>query len=540
MSKKEDTSALKVIVTTIAALGGATVVGLAALYYVYRDHAYGTRKRPDLITVPGSKALTGNLSDLAAHLGDRLEFQYGLYKQFGKIIYATVPGRNIIYDFDVNDLQRILSEPYIYAKSEAAMVNARPLLGHGIFSANFDEWRLQRKVACEYLLSCAEESAFTSKNFTILANIFTVNNFKTHFMSGFVEETKLLLSHLQAAGDQGAIIDLQDLLLRGTLDAFCQLGCGKTVDALKMTATIQDGVYTLPNVPFMTVFDSLMTVTIERTFNPIWGITERFNGDSAEIVAEKRANPRDPSKKMDLIDFFLETSNADGTPFSDEYLRDVIINFVVGGRDTTAQTLSWCFWCLSQHPAEYKKLQDEVQAVLGDEEITYEKVKELKYCLACFLETLRIHSNVPVARKQAVQDDVLPSGTKVMKGDYLEYSPWIMGRQTELWGADALEWKPARWIDSSGSVINPSPFVFPNFNAGPRQCLGINMAKQEGVVFLASIVRHFDRFELVNEDDPKKWAVFSDDPFLRRGRYGVAATLSMRSAVHFKLHRKTV
>ena len=70
--------------------------------------------------------------------------------------------------------------------------------------------------------------------------------------------------------------------------------------------------------------------------------------------------------------------------------------------------------------------------MLGTHPITYESLKDLKYCLAVFNETLRLHSNVAVARKQAVKDDVLPSGTKVYKGEYVEYSPWIMVRSSSV------------------------------------------------------------------------------------------------------------
>ncbi|TPX34814.1 hypothetical protein SmJEL517_g02535 [Synchytrium microbalum] len=518
-------------VATVAAIGaGAIAVGIGALYWTYRDHAWGSRRRTDLPNLEGAKPLLGNIGQFAAHIGDRLEWRYELFEKYGKIFYGTQPNRSIIFNYDMRDLAHVLSDPYNYIKGPLVK-NSAEFLGHGIFASDAEEWRIQRKTA---------------------ANIFTVQNFRNNFMAMFSDESVLLVEHIQNAAQQKAIVDLQDLLLRSTLDSFALLSMGKTVGAMKMRGEVHDGIYRMPNVEFMNAFDSLNEFTVRRNVKAFWPITDRLNGTyskmqewkkylddfAAEVVKEKRANKAAGRKvsnmRMDLLDFFMENSNEDGSPLSDEYFRDVVVNFILAGRDTTAQTLSWTFWRLAQNPKEFAKLRAEINQVWSGDVLTYDQLKDLKYCLAVFMESLRLHANVPTGRKQAVKDDVLPSGTKVYKGDFIEWSSWIMARETELWGADAHEWKPERWIDKNGSVIKPNQFQFPQFNAGPRICLGMNMAQQEGVVFLATIARKFD-LELVKEDEKAKWAVWNEDPLLRKGRYDVAATLSMKGGVHFKV-----
>jgi cytochrome P450 len=170
--------------------------------------------------------------------------------------------------------------------------------------------------------------------------------------------------------------------------------------------------------------------------------------------------------------------------------------FTIAGRDTTAQTLTWVFWNLANNPEVEKKARAEVQAVLNGKEPDYESIKELKYLNAIFNETLRLQANVPGNILTCTKDTVLAgTGTQVYRGDLVQYSPWVMvrcpyidsslwnltltfaifqGRMTSIWGPDAEEFKPERWIDEKGSLKKENQFKWPVFKAGPRICLGMN------------------------------------------------------------------
>jgi len=66
--------------------------------------------------------------------------------------------------------------------------------------------------------------------------------------------------------------------------------------------------------------------------------------------------------------------------------------------------------------------------------------------------------------KICVHDDVLPDGTKIHKGEWFTWSSWVMGRSERVWGPDAKEYKPSRWIDTE----KPSQGKFNSFHVGPR------------------------------------------------------------------------
>ena len=92
---------------------------------------------------------------------------------------------------------------------------------------------------------------------------------------------------------------------------------------------------------------------------------------------------------------------------------------------------------------------------------------------------LRLHPSVPVDIKFAVKDDTLPDGTFIPKGSTVIYSPYAMGRSKEIWGADALEFKPERFLSGEGSNVEPSQYKYTTFNAGYRLCLGKPLAMLE-------------------------------------------------------------
>merc|ERR1712151_374515 len=112
---------------------------------------------------------------------------------------------------------------------------------------------------------------------------------------------------------------------------------------------------------------------------------------------------------------------------------------------------------------------------------------------------LRLYPPVPADPKVAAVDDTLPDGTFVPKGSEIAYLPYSMGRLEELWGPDAEAFRPERWIP----FIQPSPFKFPVFQAGPRICLGMNMAILEVKITTVLILQHF-KVELV-ADQPSSY-----------------------------------
>ncbi|KAJ3192292.1 Cytochrome P450 52A3 [Irineochytrium annulatum] len=317
-----------------------------------------------------------------------------------------------------------------------------------------------------------------------------------------------LIRKLGEAADAGSAVDLHLYFHSFTMDTFGKIGFGEDLRTLDT-----------PNSPpaFATAFDSTLEVMTMRFINFAWYWSETLgfgpNLRKHVAVIDKFAQERIERRKdmrrrgveganKDLLDFFMDAKKEDGNPLSDRQLRDVILNMILAGRDTTAQALSWTFLELVRNPAVVTKLREEGERVLGSRRIpTFDEIAKLRYANAVFMENQRLHPSVPANVKVAVKEDILPGGIHIPANTEICWLPYAMGRHPNLWGADALEFKPERWLDKDGSVKRVSPYLACGFNAGPRVCLGQQMATVEGIMAMLGLVNEFD-FETVQKDMP--------------------------------------
>ncbi|CAI0544384.1 unnamed protein product [Linum tenue] len=117
---------------------------------------------------------------------------------------------------------------------------------------------------------------------------------------------------------------------------------------------------------------------------------------------------------------------------------------------------------------------------------------EMHYLTSAVYETLRLFPPVQFDSKFALNDDVLPDGTIVRKGDRVTYHPYAMGRMESIWGPDRLEFRPERWLNDDGLFVPRSPYEYPVFQGGSRVCLGKEMAIVEMKTVILAVIRRFN------------------------------------------------
>ncbi|KAJ3356195.1 hypothetical protein HDU83_001774 [Entophlyctis luteolus] len=383
----------------------------------------------------------------------------------------------MIFINNPKDVEHILK-----TKFSGPMFHARvqDVLGEGIFNSDGEQWKAQRKTA---------------------ANIFNVKNFKDFVSTVFTSEMETFSTILSEYATSGEQFNLQEILFKFTLDSFTKIGFGIDLESMQSKTPL----------PFALAFDSAQTRMLLRFFTPLWKLHESLSGIGNEHAANVRTI-RDFGKSFiskrqqegtigvgdDLLSLLTKVTDHDGNQPSENLLIDYVLNFIIAGRDTTAQALSWAFFLLHQNPRTQDALLKEIKTVLGGMNPTYEQIKnEMPYANAVFHETLRLYPSVPVELKQANENDTLPDGTVVPKGVAVCWSNYCMGRTPRIWGADAKEFRPERWLEMEKQ---PSPFDYAVFNAGPRVCLGKSMAELEGVFVLVSVVQKF-QIELMEPKD---------------------------------------
>lgn len=210
-------------------------------------------------------------------------------------------------------------------------------------------------------------------------------------------------------------------------------------------------------------------------------IVETYMNDA---VSDRKETPSD-----DLMSRFMKKRDADGKPISAAVIQRIILNFILAGRDTSSVALSWFFWLIMNNPKVEEKIIKELTMVLEEtrggerrrwteDPLDFGEADRLVYLKAALAETLRLYPSVPQDFKQAVSDDVLPDGTVVPAGSTVTYSIYSVGRVETIWGEDCLEFKPERWLSVRGDRFEPPKdgFMFVAFNAGPRTCLGKDLA----------------------------------------------------------------
>ncbi|KAL0381556.1 UNVERIFIED_CONTAM: Alkane hydroxylase MAH1 [Sesamum angustifolium] len=204
---------------------------------------------------------------------------------------------------------------------------------------------------------------------------------------------------------------------------------------------------------------------------------------------------------VDLLTSYM-TMEDDGTQThdlkcDDKFLRDTILNLMIAGRDTTSSALTWFIWLVSTHPEVEKRIRDELKSFLpaGEREkwrvFGVEETKKLVYMHGAICEALRLYPPVPFQHKEPVEPDILPSGHFVEPTMKVMFSLYAMGRMESVWGEDCLEFKPERWISDRGSIKHEPSYKFLAFNAGPRTCLGKEVAFAQVKAVAATLIHNY-------------------------------------------------
>lgn len=210
------------------------------------------------------------------------------------------------------------------------------------------------------------------------------------------------------------------------------------------------------------------------------------------------------------MSLFLDQHLRDGSDlqaFEPRLLSDIVLNFLAAGRDTTSAALTWFFYAMAQNPQVGRKLRQElaykVPTLVNGELLapSLKQLQDLPYLEAAVKESLRLYPTIPANIREANQDVVLCDGTFIRKGTTVNFPSYALGRMEWVWGPDARQFRPERWIDdATGKVISVSPYKFNVFLAGSRVCMGKGLAIAQIMMVAAGLLSRF-HFEIVPGQD---------------------------------------
>jgi cytochrome P450 len=178
----------------------------------------------------------------------------------------------------------------------------------------------------------------------------------------------------------------------------------------------------------------------------------------------------------------------DGVGLNATEVRDEVITIFMAGHETTAVTMTWVWYLLSQHPAEETELHEELDAVLAGRIPTVEDLPNLPYTKMVIEEAMRVYPPAPgISIREAKEADEL-CGFKVTPGLQVMVAPWILHRHRRLWD-DPERFDPTRFSKES-SEKRPR-FAYLPFGGGPRICIGATLAMTEAILILAVLAQRF-------------------------------------------------
>lgn len=376
-----------------------------------------------------------------------------------------------------------------YPKGKRFSAILGDLLGNGIFTADGRAWHNQRKAA-----SLALGGASVRK----------------HAFDVVTKEVKTRLVPLLSSV-QGSV-DLQEVFSKFAFSTICKISFGLDPEEMELP---------LPLSEYMAAFDSASRLSALRatvTIPFVWKLKRFLNIGSEkelkqaiEMVNELATAVIITRGKLDSKnnhDFLSRVMQAtDGKAMDDLYLRDVVVSFLLAGKDTVASGLAAFFLLLSKNPSALCTIREEISHVTNgktDYEMGHDDIKSMHYMHAALHESMRLIPPVPFDSKFAAGDDTLPDGTEITKGTRVTCHSYAMARMKSVWGPDCNEFRPERWLSKDGVFKPESPYKYPVFQAGLRVCLGRELALMEMKTVIASVLREFNvEVVLKNGDLPR-------------------------------------
>jgi cytochrome P450 len=337
----------------------------------------------------------------------------------------------------------------------------RPLLGDGLFISDGDTWK-QRRRAVTPIVHVGRMSLF--------APIFV--------------EAALEAEARWATTEQ---IDALSEMARLTAEVICRALFGRTLGQAR-ARQIVDGFSAYQRHVGQIDLVSLLGL-------PAW--TPRIRGPllaraagrvkaTINEILDAHLAERDRAEDS-MVDRLLRSVDDEGRPFSRDAVRNEVATLFMAGHETTANTLAWAWYLLSQAPEAERRLHEELDRVLGGRPPSLSDLPDLPYTRAVIEETLRLYPPVPLLAREAGRDEVL-RGRRVTAGSLIIVVPWLLHRHKRYW-SEPDSFMPERFLPGAPT---PDKAVYLPFSLGPRVCAGLAFGLTEAILCLATLARRFE------------------------------------------------
>ncbi|PIL34523.1 cytochrome P450 [Ganoderma sinense ZZ0214-1] len=515
--------------TLLLGAAGAVVIPYT-LWWIFGD--YLLRSPLDNLPGPAPSFLTLDVGEAAVRQAWKFWAKHA--KTYGPVslIYGLL-GRRVLVIHDPKALHTVMvKDQEFYTNSVAPSNDFSVLLGPGLLSTTGMQHKRQRK---------------------LLNPVFSVAHLRdmVQIFYNVAHKAQKAISTRVPADGTAEVLDVNGWMARITLEMLGQAGLGYSFDnfvedstdpygeSLRMFFPAQSR-FLLFGALVMMLSYVMSDAALRRFFSiiPLKGLQDimdisvTMRRRSQEIIEEKKAALRmgddvmlqEVGEGKDLMSICLKANMAasEGERLSDEELIAQMSTFTLAGMDTTSNALSRILHVLAQHPDAQEKLRAELVEAQGgpdgDADMSYDALDKLPYLDAVCRETLRVFAPVSLSGRVATRDSVIPFANPVRGRDGKDMHEVVVPKgmvvithyqasnsDPALWGEDAEEWKPERWLAPLPSAVEDAriPGVYSNlmtFAAGSRSCILLTLTCSFLVeVVLAVLLPKFS-FEVTDQE----------------------------------------
>ncbi|KAJ7688249.1 cytochrome P450 [Mycena rosella] len=397
------------------------------------------------------------------------------------------------------------SERSVYVKTENDRLFIDKIFGRGIVWAEGDVHKRQRK---------ALTPGFSNAAIRRLTSVFYDSTYKL----------KTLWDTMLETTSDGGIIEVQEWMNRIALDSIGIAGFSHDfhyLDGQNSAVTAAFKALQIAETSFLSKLMFILSLTFPFLMNIptprmrlFWELRRSLNVIAERLYAntrsEKDGDVAEELTDQSVIGLLLkaEVSDAEVYMTQEEVVAQINV-LLLAGYETTSVGLTWALIELAKHPEIQDELRKEL-AQFGSGDPSWDQlVSELPFLDAVVLEVLRVHPPIPETLREAIQDDIIPLGTPVVtpsgevissiavaKGSAVLAPIRCINRSEALWGPDAKEFKPERWVEVKKEMKLPAKELqghhhLLTFHDGPRTCLGKLFALAEFKAALSVLVRNF-------------------------------------------------
>ena len=414
------------------------------------------------------------LRSIGAIRRDPLRFLADMHDRYGDVLQLPIPVPATYLVTDPEAVRRVLvTNAKAYGKRTLQYTTLALVTGEGLLTADTEAWRPARKVI---------QPAFHRASLELVAG-----------------HVRTAVDRLLArwSDREGAVVDVDEAMMHLALEVVgaSLFGSDLSADAERLagaTLAALDIVVRKARSPLQVpvAVPTPTNLVLRRAVGRLDAAVDAMLADRATRLLGEGDPPRD------MLDLLLAVHDDDGSRPSRAQVRDQVVTFIVAGHETVASALTWAWHLLATHPEALARARAEVDAVCPSGTVGFDDLAQLPWTSAVLDETLRLYPPAWLVTRRSLAPDVL-GGVEVPADALVIVSPWLVHRNPAAW-PDPERFDPSRFLDPDGARrrdVVSSPAYIP-FGAGPRLCIGRDMALLEGVLVLASLVARVDLEEV--------------------------------------------